>query len=345
MLAYVFEGEGKLTLKDVPKPKAKNDSVVIKVNACSICGTDFRTYIFGSKSITPQTVIGHEVSGTIIEAGCDVISFHIGERVAVAPAIGCSKCNLCLNGHSNMCDDLKTIGFQYNGGFAEYMEIPASAFVMGNVNKLKDTITDEEAALAEPIACVTNAQEFLNIKKGDNVAIFGSGFIGCMHAELAFNSGAAKVIMIEIQKNRSDEALRLVDKIEMINPATDDVEKRINEITSGKGVDVAIVACSSGKAQQQALNIVAKRGRVSLFGGIVGESKGFIDSNKIHYKELSVYGVHASTPLQNYKILNLISDKKLDVKKYITRVYSLNNIVQAFEAIKNENIMKAIIKP
>ena len=345
MLAYVYERDGKLVLKDMQRPKPQKNSVVIKVNACSICGTDFRTYIYGSNKIIPGTIIGHEVCGTIIEAGRNVTGFRTGDRVAVAPAVGCGKCYSCETGHPNMCDNLKTIGFQYNGGFTEFMEIPESAFKMGNVNKLENLIDDEEAALAEPIACVVNAQEFLNIVKGDYVAIFGSGFIGCMHAELAFTNGAAKVIMIEIAKNRADEAVELVGQIRMINPSETDIYEEVMKLTSGRGVNVAITACSAGKAQEDALKISAKRGRISLFGGIPGEAKGFVDSNMIHYKELSVFGVHASTPAQNLKVLNSISNGSLNVKKYITRLYPLEKIVEAFEAIKNENIMKAVIKP
>lgn len=345
MLAYVYEGEGKLVLKDMPVPMAKKDSAVIKVNACSICGTDFRTYIHGSKKITPQTIVGHEVTGTVIEIGREVTGLHIGDRVAVAPAIGCGKCYPCSKGHPNMCDDLKTIGFQYNGGFSEYMEIPAAAFRAGNVNKLGNLIEDEEAALAEPIACVVNAQEFLKIKEGDYVAVFGSGFIGCMHAELALSSGAAKVIMIEVAKNRAEQALKLVPKISMVNPTLNDTFEEVKRITGGRGVDVAITACSVGKAQEDAVKIAAKRARISLFGGIPGDARGFIDSNEIHYKELSVFGVHASTPLQNLAVLNSISSGSLKVEKYISGIYPLDKIVDAFEAIKNENIMKAIIKP
>lgn len=345
MLAYVYETDGKLVLKDMPQPFAKKDSAVIKVNACSICGTDFRTYIHGSKKIAPQTIIGHEVTGTIVEAGREITGFYIGDRVAVAPAIGCGKCYSCINSHPNMCDNLKTIGFQYNGGFAEYMEIPSGAFTGGNVNKLGNLIDDEEATLAEPIACVVNSHEFLKIKKGDYVAVFGSGFIGCMHAELAFISGAGKVIMLEVAKNRADEAIKLVSNIEMINPNSDDMLDEVLRMTGNRGVDVAITACSVAKAQEDALKISAKRGRISLFGGIAGSGKGILDSNEIHYKELSVYGVHASTPIQNKMVLDKISNGSFKVKKYITRIYPLKNIVDAFEAIRNENIMKAIIKP
>lgn len=345
MIAYVYEGMGKLSLKDVSAPELKNDNAIVKVNACSICGTDLRTYLHGSKKILPPRVIGHEFSGTILEVGNNIKGFKSGERVAVAPAIGCGKCYLCSKGNTNMCDNLKTIGFQYDGCFAEYIEIPLHAFEMGNVSKLSDFIEDEEAALAEPIACALNGQEFLNIKQGDYVAIFGAGFIGCIHAELAFKNGASKVIIIEMAEKRVKQVKELIPQVNVINPKTSDTYEEVMKITEGRGADVVIVACSSGKAQEEGIKISSKRGRISLFGGLPGQSKGFIDSNQIHYKELSVCGVHASTPSQNKKVLDWISHRNLNVKKYISNVYSLKDIEEAFEAIKSENVLKAIIKP
>lgn len=345
MLAYVYEGDKQFSVKELTRPTVQADTFVIKVHACSICGTDFRAYLHGSAKTKPGTIVGHEVCGTIVEKGESVRGFNIGDRVAVAPAIGCGICHQCRLGHPNMCDSLKTIGFQYDGGFAEYMEVPAQAIAMNNVNLVAENISDEEAALAEPIACVINAQEFLKIGKGDFVAIFGSGFIGCMHAELAFASGAAKVIMIEISSVRAQEARQLVEDIEMVNPSNQDLYAEVARLTDGRGVDVAITACSVGKAQQDAVRIAAKRGRISLFGGIPGEGAGFLDSNEIHYRELSVHGVHASTPGQNRQVLDMIAAGKINVKKYITRIYPLADINKAFEAIKNESIMKAVIKP
>lgn len=345
MLAYVFEGNGKLSLQERPMPKATSASAVIKVEACSICGTDFRTYSKGSTKITPPRIIGHEVVGTIVEVGDEVKGFRVGDRVAVAPAIGCGECYPCSLGYTNMCDNLQTIGFQFEGGFAEYMEIPAIAFKQNNVNLVNAGVASEEAALAEPTACVINAQEFLNITNGDYVAIWGSGFIGCVHAELAFQSGAEKVVMIEISEKRAAEAKKMVPDVIMLNPAEVDIYQEIPRLTGGRGINVGITACSAGQAQEDALNLASKRGRISLFGGIVGESKGFLDSNVIHYKELSVYGVHASTPLQNRKALDLIVNGSLKVKKYITSIYPLKDIEKAFKEIEQGNVFKAIIKP
>ena len=345
MLAYVFEGGKEFTLKEMPRPSAKKDTFIIKVGACSICGTDFRAFLHGSTKIGVGTIVGHEACGEVVEKGELVTGVEIGDRVTVAPAIGCGTCYSCLHGHTNMCDNLKSIGFQYDGGFAEYMEVPAQAILMNNVNHVADNISDEEAALAEPIACVLNAHEYLKVQKGDYVAIFGAGFIGCMHAELAMANGADKVIMVEISPSRSDDALRLVPGIHMIDSSKQDLFEEVNRITGGHGVDVAITANSVGVVQQSAIKIAAKRGRISLFGGLPGDSTGFLDSNAIHYRELAVYGVHASTPDQNKKVLAMIAAGKIDVKKYITRTYPLEEIASAFIAIQKESIMKAVIKP
>jgi len=345
VLAYVYDKNGKLSLKEKPKPEPRDDNAIIKVDACSICGTDFRIYLHGSNRITPPRIIGHEVCGTLITVGKKITGFSVGERVILTPAIGCGRCYPCSKGYTNLCENLKTIGFQYDGGFAEYMEIPLIFFGKGNVNKIEDHVIDEEVVLTEPISCVVNAQEFLKIKKGECVAIFGSGFIGCMHAELAFISGADQVIMIEISRKRAEQAKQLIPRIKIINPTQIDLVKEVNNLTVGKGADVAIVACSSGRAQMDALNITAKRGRVSLFGGLTGESKGFLDSNLIHYKELSIYGAHASTAVQNRLVLDWITKGKLRVKKYISKIFDLRHIEEAFKSIQNESIIKVIIKP
>ncbi len=344
MLAYVYDKNGKLSLKEKPKPESRDENAIIKVNACSICGTDLRTYLHGSTKIIPPRVIGHEVCGTLSSVGQKIGGFYIGERVIVVPAVGCGKCYFCSRGYTNLCDNLKTIGFQYDGGFAEYMEIPLIAFMRGNVIKIGELVVDEEAALVEPIACVFNAQEFLKIRECDCVAIFGCGFIGCMHAELALLGGSKQVIMIDTIRRRAEKAKKLITGIKIIYPYVDLLEE-IKKLTKGRGVDVAITACSSGQAQMDALSITAKRGRVSLFGGLPSKSTGFIDSNIVHYKELSIYGVHASTLIQNRIILDWITTGKLNLKKYTSETFSLQNIKEAFKSIQNGNIIKAIIRP
>jgi L-iditol 2-dehydrogenase len=341
MLACIFKN-GKFELAEKPVPVASANSAVVKVKATSICGTDFRTYIHGSKKILEGITVGHEVCGEIFEIGESVAGFSRGERVTVAPALGCGECYMCRRGHSNMCDNLKTLGYHFDGSFAEYMEIPAPFFTLGHVNRVDPSVSSDQAALAEPVACAVNAQEFLRIEGGDYVGIFGSGFIGCSHAELAIAQGAEKVIMIEPNADRLEIAKRTIPGIYGVTGGAD-VVSSVREITGGRGVDVAIVACSVGQAQTSALEIAAKRGRISLFGGLPGEGKGFIDSNLIHYNELGIFGVHASTPKQNRYVLDCLAQGKIDTAKYIAKKYPLADIMQAFDDIAKKGIMKAVI--
>ena len=341
MLAYTYLPEGKLRLIERPRPKMSPGSAVVMVKACSVCGTDLRTYLNGNRRITPPRVIGHELCGEIVEIGAELSSkqegFSLGERITVAPAVGCGRCYSCTRGHTNLCAALKTIGFQYDGGFAEYMEIPAEAFERGNVNRVSPAIGDEEAALAEPVACVMNGQGLLGITAADTVAVFGAGFIGCLHAELALRKGSEKVFLIEIHPLRAQAAHRLLPEVEIIDPTGIDLE--------AEGADAVIVACSSGQAQADALRIAARRGRVSLFGGLAGESRQFLDSNAIHYKELSIFGSHASAVAQNRQVLDWLAAGKLDLGKYVSATYPLLEIQTAFEALRNEKVLKVLITP
>ncbi|MDU7029024.1 alcohol dehydrogenase catalytic domain-containing protein [Robinsoniella peoriensis] len=345
MKAFVYNGDKNFRIEDREKPSASKDTAVIKIEAASICGTDVRTYANGNPKITPGRIIGHECCGRIVEIGREVPGFALGDRVQIAPAIGCGVCRPCQKGHTNMCDHLRTIGFEFDGVFAEYMEIPADAFHQGNVNKVNEHVTANEAALAEPMACAYNAQQICNIKEGDTVAVFGSGFIGCSHAELAFAAGASKVMMMEVSDFRIRQARELIPDIIVINSKTENCYDRIMEETDGNGADVVITACSVGQVHTDALKIAAKHGRISLFGGIPGDGKGFLDSNDIHYKELGVFGVHASTSRQNREILEKISRRQLQPEKYITKEYPLEEILEAFEHLKAGRILKAIIHP
>jgi L-iditol 2-dehydrogenase len=345
MRAYVYESDAKLHLRDWPQPSADPGGAVMQVDACSICGTDLRTFRHGSSRIDAPKVIGHEVCGELVAVGRNLKGFPLGQRVTVTPAVGCGSCLSCRRGYSNLCEALKTIGFQFDGGFAHYMEVPTVAFQRGNVNRVPEKISSEEAAVAEPIACALNGQEFLQIGSDDSVAIFGSGFIGCLHAELARIKGASLIIMIGTNPEKAGQAKRLLPEIHLIDPAKGDMDQKIWQLAGDSGVDVVITACSSGQAQADALRFAAPRGRVSLFGGLSGESTGFLDSNTIHYRELSVYGAHASTPTQNHQALEWISRNKLDVKKYIDAVYALEDIDKAFREVQSKNMLKAIVRP
>lgn len=345
MKAYVYQGSNGLELAEKEMPRLnETNGAVIKVVACSICGTDVRTYRFGSAKIPAGRTVGHEIVGQITEVQPEhKKEFPIGSYISMAPAVGCGTCYNCEAGATNMCDALKTIGFEYDGGFAEYMGIPEQAFAMHNVYQLPETDKHIVYSLSEPLACAMNAQSYLKIGKADDVLIIGSGIIGCMHAELALHAGAKHVYISENSEARILQAQKLLPEVTFIHSAVQNMKNYIMDATGGKGADVVIVACSVGAAQKQGMQVLAKRGRISLFGGLPGESSGFIDSNLIHYREISVYGVHASTPEQNKAAMELIRDKRIDAEKYITKVYPLQKAGEAFKIAASGEAMKIVI--
>ncbi len=345
MKAYTYASDKKLAVIESTMPRVHEDTVVVKVLCAAICGTDLRTYRFGSERIVPPRIIGHEACGVIIEAGERVQGFTAGQRVSIVPAVGCGVCRWCKKGITNMCENLKTIGFDYDGAFAEYMEVPAHAIAMGNLLKLEETIETEQATIAEPVACCLNGQSFLKIGEEDTVFIFGAGFIGCVHAELAQMQKAKQVVLSDISDQRLAAAKDIFPRLVTFNTAKEDVAGFVRELTSGNGADVVITACPSGDAHASALQIAAIRGRISLFGGIPGEGSGYLNSNTIHYKELSVFGSHASTVAQNKQILSWVSRGELDLKKYISGSFPLQRIEAGFESLKSERMLKVLIKP
>lgn len=347
MKALIMNKNRELEVTDRPEPAETDDNIIVKIKSASICGTDMRTFLHGNAKIDPPRILGHEFAGDIVYASeyAQKQGLHVGDRITAAPAIGCGECWPCKTGHTNMCDHLETIGFQYDGVFANYCAIPAKAIKMGNVLHLPDNISYDSATLIEPAGCAYNAQSYLHIHSGDNVVIYGSGLIGCIHAELALLQGASKVMICEPVAKRGHIAEEKVPGVIWIDNGKNNAIDKVMELTDGVGANVVITATSYPPVQIKAQDIAAKMGRICLFGGLPGESTGFIDSNKVHYKELQITGSHATTPAYMKEIMNLIEEKKLDSAKYIEKFVSLDNIMEGFCSIRDENTMKVVVHP
>ncbi len=345
MKAAVFHGPGDLRIEERPAPAIARDEILLKVATCSICGSDVRTFRFGASNITEPMTLGHEVAGTILEVGSAVTGFSPGQRVAVAPAVPCGACRYCVRGIQTMCDHLRSIGFQFHGGFAELLVVPPSAIMAGCVNTIPDNLSMEEASLAEPLACAINAQELLDVGMGDTVVILGAGPLGCMHADLAKLRGAGKVVSIEIQPRRLELARRFFADV-VIDGSNEDVTARVMEETGGIGATVVIVAAPSAEAQQQALILAAKRGRISFFGGLPKSSPfTSLDANLLHYRELSVMGAYGSKPRHNRIALDLLADGRIHGSSLIGMVVPLERIKDGLEAAAQGKVLKVIVQP
>ena len=349
--------------ENVPKPNCKENDVLIKVTACAVCGTDGRMYE-GTKDATkgsvPQIrgygegkfIIGHEIVGIVEEIGSEVKNreYEIGSKVIMVTSVGCQKkeCRPCREGNYNMCANNKPIGYYYPGGFAEYILVQDRAVKQGVIIPvLSDApISDEHLAMIEPLSCAINGQNYLNIKKGEYVAVVGAGPIGLMHCLLAKAKGA-KVILAEYSEERLTKAKEFgFDHYIATKDA--DLVQSISGITKDEGVDVGIVACSVSKVAEDLLGAMAMKGRLSFFAGFPKQNSILkLDGNIIHYKEVSIYGAFASHKSQFEEALKLIVSKKLVMDKIVTHIFSLENTVEAMEKMldKKGNALKVVIKP
>ncbi|HOJ31756.1 MAG TPA: zinc-dependent dehydrogenase [bacterium] len=328
--------------RNIPAPQ--EGEILIRVKSCAICGTDIKVFHHGHKHIVFPRVTGHELSGIIEKIGGNVKNLKEGDRVAVAPAIPCGQCYYCRRGWQSMCDDLKAIGYHFDGGFAQYMIVPEVAVRNGCVNKIPDNVTFDQAAIAEPLACVINGQQLSRVEMGDTVLILGAGPIGCLHAELAKNIGASKVILTDVVQQRLDMA-KFTGAI-TVNSKETNLKEFVSELTDGRMADRVIVAVGLAEAQEESLDLVAKRGSVNFFGGLPKESPfAKLNTNVLHYGESFITGTHGSTPLHNKMALDFISAGKFHIDNYITRKIPLEQLLEGLSDAEQKKALKIIVNP
>jgi len=346
MKAAVLKGIENLEMEDISRPTPSPQEILIKVKACSICGTDIRVYHHGHKHMRFPRITGHELSGEVVEIGKRVEGHKLGEKVAIAPAIPCGRCYYCRRGMQSMCVNLTAIGYHYDGGFAEFMVVPEDAVRNGCVNIIPSELSFEEAALAEPLACAINGQQLSQIGLGNTVVVVGAGPLGCIHLQLAKAKGASRTILVELSRERIDFAKKFAFPDVVINPSSENAIQRIKEETEGRGADRIIVSCPSGKAQEESLSMVAPRGIINFFGGLPLDNP-FIkfNSNLIHYGEFYVVGTHGSAPYHNELALSLISQEKVRIKGLVTHRLSLERLEEGFALAESKKGMKIVINP
>ncbi|MGQ9622999.1 MAG: alcohol dehydrogenase catalytic domain-containing protein [Candidatus Caldatribacteriaceae bacterium] len=348
MKALVFLGPGNMEIQNVPRPSCSEEGMVVKVEACGLCGSDLRTYQSGHPRVNPPWVIGHEVAGVVVEVGQRVNSFQEGDRVAVAPPVYCGRCWYCRRGKYYLCLYQRELAQAWPGGFAEYMAIPPEALAFGSIHKIPDGLSFEEAAISEPASSCINAHEIANTSLEDIVVVIGAGPIGCFHVEIARARGAKKIILLEISETRlklAKEKFSPDHTIQNIGNPSNYIEK-VWELTDGLGASVVVVACPSGDAQRDAIEMAAKGGRVLLFGGLPKNQRQVLfDSNLIHYRGLHVIGTTTFSPKHHEMALDMFNTKKIHAKEYITHVLPLERFREGIEAIQKGEALKVVLKP
>jgi L-iditol 2-dehydrogenase len=343
MRAARLYGKNDLRIEDIPVPRIEDDEILVRVKAAALCGTDYRMYSNGASGVDENNplVLCHEFAGIIEKAGSRVSVYKAGQRVSVAPNIGCGVCDFCVSGNSHHCASLVALGVHMDGGFAEFVKVPVSAVQLGNVSVLSDNVSFEAAAANEAFACAYNAYQRYNVFPGDVVLIIGAGAIGLMHAKLAKMSGASKIIINDISESRLDECKKLEPSLITVK---DDLLERVMKETDGRGANVVITACSVASVQQDALSYAAVDGRVNFFGGLPkGKEMVELDTNIIHYKQLVLTGTTRSSLWHYRKTLNFIASGIVDIDPLITHRYKINDIKTALDNLANAVGLKHVI--
>ena len=348
MRALRFYAPGDVRLEDVPEPECGPKEVKIKVKNCSTCGTDVKIFKNGHVNITGTTTMGHEVAGEVVEVGSEALGgFKVGDRVQSIAAVPCGECHECKKGWMEVCENQTSVGYQYDGGFAEYMIVPEQVLKVDGLNRIPENVGYDEASAAEPFACAINAQEQLGIEPGDFVVVFGAGPIGCMHIRIARGvHEAGTIVLVDINAERLKMSAEAVHPDHVIDSSQVNVVEEVMKMTDGRGADVIITATPANITQEQALAMAARNGRISFFGGLPKNNPtNTCDSNLVHYRQLHIHGANGSAPEHNKRALEYISTGQVPVKDLITKHIPLENALDAFDIVAKGEAIKVTVEP
>ncbi len=345
MKAVILRRPGEFGPDVAADPRLDAGELLLRVKACFLCGTDIRV-LEGKKTrgVRYPSIIGHEFAGTIEEVGQGVEEFRCGERVSVAPVMACHACRYCMEARENACRNRMAIGYEYDGGFAEFVRIPARAVEYGHVVRIPDGTGFDEAALAEPLACCINGIRKADVGLGDVVLVIGAGPIGLMHLQLARATGAGMVLVSEPNPRRREKAAWFgADRV--VDPTVESLHEIVMAVTGGLGADALIMAIGMPDIVNDLLKLVRKGGRLNLFAGFPDAGTTTIEANLIHYNELVVNGTSAATRLDYLTAASMIASHRVNVRDLVTHRFGLDGFREAYDLHRSGVGLKLLIEP
>lgn len=340
MLAALLYGKEDLRLETVPDPTPTAGEVVLQVTAATTCGTDLKVWRRGghAKMLSLPTLFGHEAAGQIVAIGSGVRGWGIGDRVVANNSAPCFDCFFCQRQEFSLCTDLTF----NNGTFAQYLKIPA-AIVQHNLLSIPPELPDAIAALTEPLACVLHGVARSNVKAGDRTVVIGDGAIGLMFV------GALAQQSEVILFGGSEARLAIGQKFGAAHTFNyrqiEDVPSVVKDLTDGWGADVVIEATGVPSVWEQAIACARPGGTVNLFGGCPRDTTITVNTEPLHYSELTLKGVFHNTPQFVRSALDLLASRALPFELLISEQQPLNQLEQVFQDMKNRRVIKVAIAP
>ncbi len=345
MRAAVLQAPNDFGLTERNTPEPGPGEVLLKVEATTLCGTDLRL-INGQKTagVRPGVILGHEIAGRIESVGDGVDGIEVGRQATISIVVSCNHCPACLAGREHLCANLELFGYALDGGLAEHLLVPSRAVKSGNVILTPNELPATALCLAEPLSCVLNGANQVATVPGDTVVVLGAGAIGLLHTQIARISGARNIIVTNRSAGRREVAQR-VGATHTVDPSTEDLQAVVDEVTSGRGADVVVVAIGALPLANQALQLAGIGGRVNYFAGFPKGSSAEVDVNLIHYKELQVTGGSNARRADVVRAVDLLSCGVIDAQSVVSHEFRLADIDEAVDAVRNQLGVKIAVRP
>jgi L-iditol 2-dehydrogenase len=327
MLAAVLYGSEDLRMEQIPVPRAGEGEIVVRVGAALTCGTDLKVYRRGyhAMMLKPPIVFGHELAGAVVEVGPGVTKFAVGDRVLPMNSAPCDTCYFCSHGQQNLCENL----LFNNGAYAEYLRIPAR-IVEKNTLRVPDWLSFEYAALTEPLACVVLGFDETGAKVGDTMVVIGAGPIGLMFIHVGQLRGVRVIAVVKREDQVDAARLFGASEVVKINEGVDTVAA-VRQLTGDcRGADVVIEAVATPATWEQAVAMVRKGGVVNFFGGPPSGTVVGLDTNRLHYGDITLKASFHHTPAACVESFALVCDKRFKAADFITRTAALKDVPAVF---------------
>jgi L-iditol 2-dehydrogenase len=334
MLACLLDKQNRISLGEVPVPQLRDGDVLVKMEACGICGTDLEKI---SGQLGSGGILGHEVSGTIVETRNNS-DYSPGDRVIAHHHVPCYKCSTCLRGDLTLCEEFKKTNID-PCGLAESFRVPEYNIARGALIPLPDQLTHEEGAMIEPTACCIRAISRSHVQEKENILIVGLGPTGLTQVQLLRNGTSGKIIGTDILESR----LKMGGKLgadDTLDPRTENIPETVRKKTDG-GVDLALVATGNEKAIDQAFASVRRGGRILLFGAPAFGAQYRLDVSTLFSRQISLISSYSCVESEMHEAIRLVSEKRIDLQNLISHRFRLRD---ADKALKHAGSSRTAIK-
>jgi L-iditol 2-dehydrogenase len=335
-------------VEEVPVPEVGAGEVLLKVEACALCGTDQRV-LSGEKHVDVP-IVGHEITGLAVEIGAGVTGITRGGKYIVQTVIGCGLCPMCRIHRENLCEKgFIAMGYQFNGGFAEYTLMPRVAVKQGCLIPVPQDLPSDAGTIIEPLSCCVNGMKYIPMEQIEHVLIFGGGIIGVLNGLVAKARGAKKITIMDVSETR----LALLKKIGLpfdnlvdtsrVNPA-----EWVKQNTDGRGVDAVVVAASVKALVAKGMDLLQRGGHLSIFAGMPkSDPREQIDLNRIHYLELNLHGANSSSQAEYLAARDFLVSGKIDARPLVTHRFPLEKFNEAVhvQGDPSSGALKVVIIP